>query len=65
MKDFMIIYGNLKNGRTLEGLTSAENILDALLKARYVCNTFKINGIELEVVSISEIKGRMEEPCKM
>lgn len=55
MKDFMITYKNLGNGRTLKGLTSANDILDALLKARNVCNTFKINGIQVKVESINEI----------
>ena len=55
MKDFMITYKNLENGKTLKGLTSANEILDALLKARCVCNTFKMNGIQVVVASITEI----------
>lgn len=61
MKDFMIIYKNLKDGERLEGLTNADRILDALLKAENVCNTCKANGIQIEVFSITEIVGT----CKM
>ena len=56
MKDFMIIYKNLKDGDTLEGLTSEDKMIDALLKAENQCNTCKANGIQIEVVSITEIK---------
>ena len=55
MKKFMIIYMNLKNKRTLEGLTSARDILGALLEAKSLCRRFSINGVPLEVVSITEI----------
>lgn len=55
MKKFMIIYMNLKNRKTLEGLTSARDILNALLEAKSLCRRFSINGIPLEVVSITEI----------
>ena len=65
MKDFMIIYGNLKNRETLEGLTSANKMLDALLEAENVCKICRENGIELEVVSITEMKRRTNEPCVM
>ena len=57
MKNFMIIYKNLNNGRTLEGLTSANKMLQALLKAENLCNICKANGIQIEVVSITEIVG--------
>lgn len=55
MKNFMIIYKNLNNGRTLEGLTSANKMLHALLRAENMCNVCKANGIQIEVISITEI----------
>lgn len=55
MKNFMIIYRNLENKRTLEGLTSADKMIHALLKAEELCNVCRENGIQLEVVSITEI----------
>lgn len=64
MKDFMIIYKNLKDGKTLEGLTSANEMQDALLEAKNVCNTCKANGIEIELSSITEISGTMERTCE-
>ena len=57
MKKFMIIYKNLNNGRTLEGLTSANKMLHALLEAEKLCNACKASGIQIEVVSITEIVG--------
>lgn len=55
MKNFMIIYKNVKNGRTLEGLTSANEMLHALMEAENLCNKCRANGIQIEVVSITEI----------
>ena len=55
MKKFMVIYKNLDNGRTLEGLTSTNKMLHALLEAEKLCNACKANGIQIEVVSITEI----------
>lgn len=55
MKNFMIIYKNLNNGRTLEGLTSANKMLQALLEAEKLCSACKESGIQIEVVSITEI----------
>lgn len=55
MKKFMIIYMNIENGKTLEGLTSAKDILSALLEANGLCRRFNINGVPLKVVSITEI----------
>lgn len=55
MKNFMIIYKNLNNGRTLQGLTSANKMLHALLEAEKLCNACKTSGIQIEVVSITEI----------
>lgn len=55
MKKFMIIYADLKHGKTLEELTSAKNILGALLEARGLCRKFSMSGVPLEVVSITEI----------
>ena len=57
MKNFMIIYKNVNNGRTLEGLTSANKMLQALLKAENLWNTCKEKGILIEVISIIEIVG--------
>lgn len=57
MKNFMITYKNLNNGRTLEGLTSANKMLHALLEAEDLCNKCKANGIQIEVISITEIIG--------
>lgn len=57
MKNFMIIYKNVNNGRTLEGLTSANKMLQALLEAEKLCNACKASGIQIEVVSITEIIG--------
>ena len=57
MKNFMIIYKNVKNGRTLEGLTSANNMLHALMEAEKLCNACKTSGIQIEVVSITKIVG--------
>lgn len=57
MKNFTITYKNLNNGRTLEGLTSANTMLHALLEAENLCNTCKANGIQIEVISITEIAG--------
>lgn len=56
MKDFMIIYKNFKEGKTLEGLTSANEMLDAVMEAENVCNTCKENGIQIEIISITEIR---------
>ena len=53
----MIVYKNVNNGRTLEGLTSANEMLQALLEAENLCNTCRANGIEIEVVSITEVAG--------
>ena len=55
MKNFMIIYKNLNNGRTLEGFISANKMLHALLEAENLCNAFKTSGIQIEVISITEI----------
>ena len=55
MKNFMIIYKNLDDGRTLEGLISANKMLHALLEAENLCNALKTSGIQIEVVSITEI----------
>ncbi len=55
MKKFIIIYANPKNRKTLEGLTSARDILGALLEAKSLCRRCSINGIPLDVVSITEI----------
>lgn len=57
MKNFMIIYKNVNNGRTLEGLISANKMLQALLEAENLCNTCRTNGIQIEVASITEIVG--------
>lgn len=57
MKDFMIIYTNLKDGKTLEGFTNANDIHGALLEAENLCKTCKANGIALQVLSITEIVG--------
>ena len=57
MKNFMIIYKNVNNGRTIEGLTSANKMLHALLQAENLCNVCKANGIQIEVISITEIVG--------
>lgn len=57
MKNFMIIYKNVNNGRTLEGLISANKMLHALLEAENLCNACKTSGIEIEVASITEIVG--------
>ena len=57
MKNFTIIYKNLNNGKTLEGLTSANEMLHALLEAENLCNACKANGIQIEVISITEIVG--------
>lgn len=55
MKNFKIIYKNLNNGRTLEGLTSANKMLHALLEAEKLCNACKASGIQIKVISINEI----------
>lgn len=55
MKKFKIIYKDLDFGRTLEGLTSANEMLLALLEAENLCKVCKANGIQIEVVSITEI----------
>lgn len=57
MKNFMIIYKNLNNGRTLEGLKSANKMLHAMLEAEKLCNACKASGIQIEVISITEIVG--------
>ena len=57
MKNFMITYKNLNNGRTLKGLISANKMLRALLEAENLCNACKADGIQIEVVSITEIEG--------
>lgn len=56
MKDFMIIYRKLKDGKTLGVLTSANRMLEALLEAENLCNICKANGIQLEIERITEIK---------
>lgn len=55
MKKFMIIYVNLDSRKTLEGITNARDILNAMLEAKSLCRRFSINGVPLEVVSITEI----------
>lgn len=55
MKKFMIIYANINNGKTLEGITNAKDILSALLEAKGLCKRFRTNGVPLEVVSITQI----------
>lgn len=55
MKNFMIVYKNLNNGRTLEGLTSANKMLHALLEAEKLCDACKASGIQIEVLSITKI----------
>nr|DAL17244.1 MAG TPA_asm: hypothetical protein [Microviridae sp.] len=55
MKEFMIIYTNLNNGKTLEGLTNAKDILSALLEAKSLCERFRTNGVPLEVINITEV----------
>lgn len=55
MKEFMIIYKNEKDGKTLDGFTNAKDMLIALLEAETLCKTCKANGIQLEVCSITEI----------
>ena len=57
MKNFMITYKNLNNGRMLEGLTRAKKMLHALLEAEKLCKACKASGIQIEVVSITEIGG--------
>lgn len=57
MKNFTIIYKNLNNGKTLEGLVSANKMFHALLEAENLCNACKANGIQIEVISITEIIG--------
>lgn len=55
MKDFMIIYKNVRDGKTLEGLTNAKDMLSALLEAETLCGNCIANGIQLEVCSITEV----------
>lgn len=55
MKKFEITLKNLKNGLTLDILTSGSNISEALHKTKALCKRFEKHGILIEITLIYEI----------
>lgn len=56
MKKFIVTFKNLDNGKTLDNLYEADEMLNAMYDAESLCKKLKKHDISLKVISIYEIK---------